>query len=564
MNSKQVSWQDELNKIKKIPSDKNHMTDDFSVNNGVGLNVVLTRQVEVKRYPVIAELTFKRKRPDLVSLLKAAEQRYDAMPARLIAYLKREQLLDTDSASVTPKGEEVISTGCIDVKERGLYHIWYTANDPLLGIRPLMIQRDTAFFDPNMKSWKKGSDARNSGFGVSSTSTVDVIDEVLAGKNSKQSQIKLLLTALKPEVICSSNQSAKLVLEWKLGLEKSVVSLIGQLETLDFSSNKNKSKPSSLDLKIEQYHDSLDDVMGAIALEFDATWDVNAQRMTVCLDKIDHYPSAVQNFEVSRVEEITDLSVKGRFNTVQVNQLPLQPKDRRDAVQWHKAWLNHFHAKKYHCSVDMYQRQAEWLDHEAMASFNLSLKQGQELLANFSREGQAEAYWHVAAMIDLSPSQSKKLNLSITLMDKEQLSLKEFIRQLCGEEPINKMIYSDRYVYTNKQLRNLEAIARCTGNAEGMLMTLDHSKGVGNLDLPASWERQIIQKKNTNHGRYWVFIGSSHHWYWECSSGLDFIQNYDGETFTVAGIPTFTPKEEAELPQYLQHAIKEIVVEEGL
>jgi hypothetical protein len=564
MNSKQVSWQDELKKM-NISSDKNHMTDDFSQNNDAELNVVLTRQVEVKRYPVIAELTFKRERSDLVSLLKAAQQRSDAMPTRLIAYLKREQLWDTDSASVTPKGEEVINTGCIDVKERGLYHIWYTDNDPLLGIRPIVIQRDTAFFDPNTKGWKKGVDARNSGFSVSSACTVNVLEEVFSGTSSKQVPKNLSLTALIPEVICSSNQSAKLTLEWELGVRQSILSLAGQLETFDFSSKNNKSKLSSLKFRIEQYHELLDEVMEGLAIKFEGIWDDNVQRMKVALDNINHYPHAVQDFEVKREEGITDLSVKGIFNTVKVYNLPLQPKDNRDAERWHKAWLSSFYAKKYHSNIEMYQQQAQWLDHEAITAFNLSFQQGQELLDSFSREGQPEAYWHVAAMIDLSPSLSKTLRLPKTLMDKEQRSLKELIELLCPNESVNRMIYSDRYVYTNKQLRSLDGIARCIGSAEGLLMTLDHSQGKVHIDLPDNWERRVMQKENTNHGRYWIFIGSIHNWYWECSSGLDFIGNYDegDHYFTVEGIPTFTPKEESELPKHVQNAIKEVNAKES-
>jgi hypothetical protein len=64
-----------------------------------------------------------------------------------------------------------------------------------------------------------------------------------------------------------------------------------------------------------------------------------------------------------------------------------------------------------------------------------------------------------------------------------------------------------------------------------------------------------FKKENNNHGRYWIFIGVSHTYCWECSSGLDFILE-SGDNFVVAGTPGFTPKDEHELPSYLQEAIQ--------
>ena len=126
-------------------------------NKTGSLALTLARTVQLKRYPVIAKVMFLRERPDLVSLLKGVQNKPADMPPRLTAYLKREALWD--ESGITDKGQQVIDSGLFEAKERGLYHIWYTDNDPLLGTRPVMMQLDTAFFDPNMQSWKKWPDA---------------------------------------------------------------------------------------------------------------------------------------------------------------------------------------------------------------------------------------------------------------------------------------------------------------------------------------------------------------------------------------------------------------------
>jgi hypothetical protein len=217
------------------------------------LSVNLQRKVNVKRFPIIAELEFKRERSDLVSLLKSMQHSSKTMPNRLISYLKRENLWDSETDSLTKKGQEVMTTGLINMKERGLYHIWYINDDPLLGTRPLFIQRDNAFFEPNARSWKVGIDAKNSEFRVLQDKilTVDVLNEVFDGKGRKLVKNKSQLISLKPEVICSSDESTSLELEWNLGFNQSLVSLKGKLEAADV--NKKSQVPSihDFDLNIQ-------------------------------------------------------------------------------------------------------------------------------------------------------------------------------------------------------------------------------------------------------------------------------------------------------------------------
>ena len=517
------------------------------------LNITLERQVKAKRYPIIAELTFKRKREDIVSLLKATQKNPDKIPHRFIAYLRREQLWDSDTNSLTLKGKEVTDTGSIDIKERGLYHIWYTADDPLLGTHPLLIQRDSAFFEPRSKPWKSGADARNAGFEVSATCTVDVLEEIYKA----HSQHQLTLTSLQPEVICSPEESASLSLKWRLELNKSVVFLNGKLEALDFAQKKKEKKNCDFDLKITDYQEHLNKVLMKIASQFDGHWSKSAQRMVVALENIHKYPQAIECFEV-KSHSMSKLSTDfGIFDSAQIYHLPTKPIDQADAEQWHQTWLNNFHSETYQSNSDSRHRQSLWLDHEAITEFDLSMKSGQKLLDCFRRESQPKPYWHVATMVDLSPSLSKKQKLPITLMDSDVLNIRELIEQLTASDSVQHMIYSDRYVYTVKQSKNLNSIASYIEDAEGLLMTLNPPRGKNKIDLPENWERHNFDKQHDNHGRYWLFIGSSHNWCWECSSGLDFICDSDSG-FIVKGTPSFTPKEVTELPRYLQNAIKTV------
>jgi len=538
---------------------KNHSTPvKENVNKKGSLDLTLSRNVQLKRFPIIAKVTFLRDRPDLVSLLKGMLNNSADMPPRLTAYLKREALWD--ESGITNKGLQVINSGLCEAKELGLYHIWYTDNDPLLGTRPVMMQRNTAFFDPKMSSWKKGSDAARSEFQVKQPLQLNVLEESFVDRNkSELKNISLQLASLEPEVICSSEKSEQIQLEWTLGFSQSLVSLKGQLDMLQFTQNKTSSRPETLELSIDDFGDCLNVVMAAIAGELDGHWQPDNRRMETRLEQIQRYPSAVQKFQIDSFKRSGLKTDMGAFQSVEATYLPIQPADQADAEDWQCFWLKNFYSRKYHSSPEARKQQSQWLDHIALNDFELPLKEQQSLLSELSRESQTQAYWHIAAMADLTPSRSRKLRMPISLVNGDSLDLNDLIRQLSGDEDIEQVIYSDRYVHTPRQSRNLDSLASCLTDAEGVLLTLHKQKG-REAELPDNWTREILQKQSDNHGRYWILVGTEHTWCWECSSGLDFIRESGGQ-FIVDGSPTFTPKEEAELPRYLQDQINNIAAE---
>lgn len=532
-------------------------------NKVSSLALTLTRTVHLNRYPIIARVTFLRERPDLVSLLEGMPNNQNDMSPRLKAYLKREALWN--ESGITDKGQQVIDSGLFEAKERGLYHIWYTDNDSLLGTRPIMMQRDTAFFDPNMQSWKKGTDAARSEFRLEQPLQLSVLEESFVDRNkSELKTVNLQMASLEPEVICSHEKSAEVQLEWRLRFSACQVSLKGQLDMLSFqaknSQNKPSARPEDLELSIDGFDDRLNDVMAAIAGELDGHWLPDNRRLGTTVERIKRYPSAVQKFQIGSFDLPHLKTDMGDFQSVQAKHIPIQPLNQSDAEKWQRFWLEDFYSRKYQSSSEARKQQSEWLDHDALDDFELPLKEQQSLLSELSRESQPQAYWHIAAMADLTPSKSKKLRMPISLVNGDALDLDELLQQLSGGENIEHIIYSDRYVHTSRQSRNLNSVAACLAEAEGLLLTLDKQKGK-EAELPDNWSREILQKKSDNHGRYWILIGGTKHtWCWECSSGLDFIRENGGQ-FTVDGSPTFTPKEVGELPRYLQDQVNNAVVE---
>ena len=538
-----------------LPSNKNAQT--ARQNNSTGadkLNLTLKRQVKLKRYPMLAKVTFLRQRPDLVALLNAMVSSSSNMPSRLKAYLFKENLWDDANNSITLDGQQIIKTGLFNAAERNLYHIWFTDNDPLLGTRPVLIQRESHLDAPKYHVWKKGHEAAISEFTQQRSIQLMVVEEEYRDSRKTELQNKnLTLTSIQPEVICSPDKSAQLEMQWAVNTHHSTIHLVGQLDILQFNGKNQSSQPEPLDLTWTEPEQCLSSLLGCIATALDGEWDESTKRLSTTLENVKDFASAVQNFRIGNFN-CKDLKTDfGHFTSVQAAHIPVQPKDQDDAENWQRYWLEHFYKTSYRSVSDAQKQQGKWLDNPALDSFTLPLKQPQSLLAEINREQQPEAYWHIAAMADLSPNSSNKLRMPFSLIDGDTVDINKLVGKLTDNNAIEHIIYSDRYVHTARQYRNLSTLAGTFSDATGMLLTLKPQYGK-QAQLPDHWERNYFDKSSDNHGRYWIFIGPKTFWCWECTSGLDFMKQENG-VIEVDGFPTFTPKTREELPDYLQQQI---------
>ncbi|MCC5452929.1 hypothetical protein LMJ53_14470 [Rheinheimera sp. UJ51] len=544
---------------KKTANNKKPNANNMGVDR---LSLTLKRQVQLKRFPLIAKVTFCRQRSDLVALLKAMTSSTSDMPARLKAYLVKENLWDEMNNAITSHGQQVVETGLFNTSERNLYHIWFTDNDPLLGTRPILMQRDSSSEAPKYQVWKKGRDAVNSEFVQQTRLKLVVMEEEYKDrKNTELQKTQLIMAAMQPEVICSPDKSANLEMQWTITPEISQIHLTGELDIRQFSGKNHSSQPESIDLTLVEDEQHLPSLMDSVATALSGNWNNSTKRLSTTLEQVEGFASAVSNFRIGNFNCKAFETDYGNFTSVQAAHIPIQPQDQDDAENWHRFWLDSFYRMSYRSPSDANRQQGKWLDSPALASFELPLKQPQSLIAEINREQQPEAYWHIAAVADLSPNNSNKLHMPFSLIGGDEFDIYKLVSKLTDRDVIEHVIYSDRYVHTAKQYLNLSTLARACSDANGLLLTLKPQNGKPTR-IPENWERNYIDKNSDNHGRYWIFIGTRGTYCWECTSGLDFIKNENGWV-TVDGFPTFTPKAKHELPGYLQQHLNDLTTEEN-
>ncbi|AGH81079.1 hypothetical protein PCNPT3_05685 [Psychromonas sp. CNPT3] len=527
-------------------SAKNKNTQEFSVR--------LSRQLNVKRYPVIATICLLQKRTDIVSLLNQAQANPRNLPLRLTSYLKMEGLLNNDN-TLTDKAKRVCTSGKMPISERGLYHIWYSDNDPLLGTRALLIQRDNAFKEPKQKILYKGRDAAQSAFAIS---LQDNNHKTLAVKfsGSKKNTSNRLnsedIVSILPEVICGATDNKTLNLTWELTLDSSNITLKGPLNILSGHDLKHASR---VDFEYQQseYLSKAPAIFSSLATHLDGHWQQHVQRVSIPFNLTKQHQGMLSRFSLNNYPAFDMATPHGHFDHVDIKHLPVEP-ILAEATKWHIAWLERYHASSFKETEIAQAEQLSWLDQPALKQCKLEPLSGNNLIAVLPKEKNPRAYWHCAAINDLTPSLSTVTAQPLTLIDKEQIDIEQLIKKLSLDKPCTKFIYSDRYLRTNRQQSLLCEITKPLSNADITIFTALNDAAALSNNLPEQWNIESFSKRADNHDRYWIFQSDNDITAWKCTVSLDFLTN-DGSAYYAHGYPTFTPMSIEQLPEYLQRTL---------
>ncbi|MCJ8314625.1 MAG: hypothetical protein HRU38_20975 [Saccharospirillaceae bacterium] len=551
------------NKIKNTKNTKNkHDTVKKQNNtklvdnkNSKTFLMCLTRKVNVKQYPVIATICLLQKRPDIVSLLNQSQEKDINLPIRLTSYLKKEDLLDNEYA-LTDKAKEVLSSGKMPIYERGLYHIWYTENDPLLGTRPLLIQRDNAFKEPKYKELYKGLEAEHSEFSLKPSKNNEKALTVKFSGSEKSASNRLEsedIISILPTVICAATDNKILNLTWDLSFERSNIKLEGPLNILSGHDLKNTSQVD-FEYSGNENLSKSPEIYSSIATHLGGQWIQKTQRISVPFTLTKQHQGVLSHFILNNYPEFSMACNYGNFDHVNLQKLPVQP-IQDEATQWHLAWLEGYLSRGFKETEVAHADQLFWIDQPALKQCNLKPLLGNNLITALSREKSPRAYWQYSAIHDLTPSLSSVTALPLTLIDKELVDINQLIKMLSMNKPCINFIYSDRYIVTKQQQLLLSVITQSINSTNISIFTDEkHIKKLA-TNSPNNWNIESFYKGVENHDRYWIFQAEDHITAWKCTVSLDFLTNND-ESYYANGYPTFTPIVIEQLPEYLRNSLQ--------
>ncbi|WP_281221847.1 hypothetical protein [Photobacterium sanguinicancri] len=555
-SKKTTSGFGELEKLKEGTANKKKQSNNGILRNESNreFSVRLSRQLNIKRYPVIATICLLQKRDDVVSLLKQAQQNPSNLPIRLTSYLKMEGLLNNEN-TLTNKAKRVCTTGKMPISERGLYHIWYSDNDPLLGTRVLLIQRDNAFKEPKHKILHKGRDAAQSTFAINPPENTSKTLTVKFSGCEKENNNRLStedIISISPEVICSATDNKTLNLTWDLTLDSSSITLKGPLNIL---SGRDLKQDSPIDFEYQQseYFSKSPTIFSSLAAYLGGHWKQQVMRASVPFALTKQYQGMLSQFSLNNYPKFKMETQHGYFDYVNIHHLPVEP-IQEEASQWHLAWLERYHASSFKETGIAEADQRTWLAQPALKQYKLVPLSGNNLIGTLSKEKNPQAYWHYSAINDLTPSLSSIAALPLTLIDKEPVDIKQLIKKLSLGKTCTKFIYSDRYIRTNRQQTLLKVIAQPLSSSDITIFTESSDAEALAEKCPEPWNIESFSKHADNHDRYWIFQSNDHITAWKCTVSLDFLIG-DDSNYYAHGYPTFTPIVIEQLPEYLQRVL---------
>ena len=465
-----------------------------------------------------------------------------------------EGLLNNDN-TLTDKAKRVCTTGKMPISERGLYHIWYSDNDPLLGTRALLIQRDNAFKEPKHNILHKGRHAAQSTFAINPPENTSKTLTVKFSGSEKDNNNRLStedIISISPEVICSATDNKTLNLTWDLTLDSSSITLKGPLNIL---SGRDLKQASRIDFEYQQSEclSKAATIFSSLATHLSGHWQQQIKRASVPFALTKQDQGMLSQFSLNNYPEFKMETQYGHFDHVNIHHLPVEP-IQEEVSQWHLAWLERYHASSFKETDSAEADQLSWLAHPALKQYKLVPLSGNDLIGTLSKEKNPHAYWHCAAINDLTPSLSSIAALPLTLIDKETVDIKQLIKKLSLDKPCTKFIYSDRYIRTNRQQSLLKVIAQPLSNSEIVIFTeLSDAEALADK-CPEAWNIESFSKRADNHDRYWIFQSNDHITAWKCTVSLDFLISKDS-AYYAHGYPTFTPIVIEQLPEYLQRAL---------
>ena len=335
------------------------------------MKATLIKNIEVKT--AIAYLVFEKEqdRPDIVKFLNGEEFEDETINNRVKEYLSKLHILDRDN-SRTQKGEKVIKSGKLSVREEGKYKIWFTENDDFLDTKILSFERKSP-------RDRERIDEINIDF--------EEIHYFLPINNNEFSFLNLVNTDNISGQLNGKTESIELIWEWK-DLDSSNFNFTGKIDKNSIKEHKIGS------------NENLEDYISSIF----QSWNRNNQKLRVHFEKINE--NERETFEKNENGKHIDFN----YN---IENIAIMPYDNQDAKKWRNWFVEQEIKNNYFLKYDFEKLVNEINNKNGFSTYKNNLdipeiSEYREEIYNKDRLKQNIAFWHLSAPNDLNPDENQK------------------------------------------------------------------------------------------------------------------------------------------------------------
>jgi hypothetical protein len=367
------------------------------------MRAVLHTSIPVQRFAIFAEMAWMEHRPELGALCRAARDsggRLDAdavesaLPGlgaagldNLVSWCRMLGLCDGGGA-LTALGVDVADTDEAPVPEQGVYCLWVTEH-PLLGRRVLCVKRLGSDRGPRFESLQPLR--RSPDQGVVFRSVHDP---------SERFVLRDLPTNHGEPAMLPGETDATCAISWTLDFSGGHDDwhLVGTIESPHgMAAMEHKSESAGIDLP------ALISAWGRGPLAKQGSWHPTRGLLEVSATETtpDERDSFLRTVRLERVE----VPGRGEWSDVSLEDVPLGPATKRDAKLWALDRLvRRVRADgRYVTRSGVRSTFRDLVEETALAGFGAELPAHDVLVEQVLRPVSSDAYWHLAAPVDLAP-----------------------------------------------------------------------------------------------------------------------------------------------------------------
>lgn len=367
------------------------------------MRCVLSETLPVERYAAFAEIAWIERRPELGALCLAAQAAgrrittaivETALPGvttagakNIIAWCATLGLCDSQGA-LTRRGDDAAEKSDAPVPEQGVFDLWVISH-PLLGRRALHADRIVSKFDGRFES-------------ITPLKTTPVRGRVLpsAVEPNRRFEVRALLPNDDAPVGLLGETDARCEIRWTMDFAAK-----REQWTLSGSLDGESRAPRFIKHEPEQAGEDLDRVLNAWAqgpLAAFGRWQPESRRLARTFEglSVDEQERFTQKLTMPEVE----VSGRGRWKNVTLEDVPIGPATLEDATHWATARLDRrLRAKPQYRTRDEVRRLfADLTDSTPLEAQRPMLCSHDELLKQYVAE--PDVFWSLAASVDLAPT----------------------------------------------------------------------------------------------------------------------------------------------------------------
>lgn len=440
------------------------------------MRCVLSETLPVTRYATAAEIAWMERRPELGAICRQArevgrrittELVERALPGvtaagakNIIAWCAMLGLCDAQGA-LTHHGDVAADKDEAPVPEQGVFDLWVVSH-PLVGRRALHAERITAKADGRFEL-------------ITPLKTTPVRGRVhrSAVDPSARFEVRALLPNDEAPVGITQPTDARCELRWTMDFTAN-----REHWTLNGALDGESRSPRPIKHEPEQAGEDLDLVLRAWGdgpLAPFGRWQPDARRLArpfdgLSVDEQDHF---TQRLTLPEAE----VSGRGRWKNVTLDEVPIGPATRDDATHWAMARLDRrLRAKpQYRTRDEVRGLYAELTEATPLEALRPMLRSHDDLLSQYA--GDPDVFWSLAAPVDLAPvnvdpAQLGALQVGVPAIAKARTddvisvpyrcgwSMQTLTRELLSGTTPRRGLLCDRYVRGDANLAMLDLLVR--------------------------------------------------------------------------------------------------------